>query len=119
MKVIIDTFFLGEAPVFIPDGSITPIEVKPFTFEVEMLGRVVFRRTIVPLVLAWAITIHKTQGLQMDQLVVDLGCCFAKGQGYTALSRVSRASGLYILRFNKHSICASPEAVAYDHSLSN
>ena len=54
-----------------------------------------------PLVLAWATTIHKVQGLTLDQIVVDMkGKAFNVGQPYVAFSRVKSQHGLFILNFN-------------------
>ncbi|MBX3088741.1 MAG: AAA family ATPase [Cryobacterium sp.] len=52
-----------------------------------------------PLRLAWAVTIHKSQGKTYDQVIIDLGQrSFAPGQTYVALSRVTTLSGLYLTR---------------------
>ena len=65
-----------------------------------------------PLVLAWATTIHKVQGLFLDQIVVDMkGKAFNTGQAYVAFSRVKSLQGLFIKNFNPHSIKVSSSVV--------
>ncbi len=62
-----------------------------------------------PLTLAWATTIHKVQGLILDEIVVDMesGNRFSPGQEYVAFSRVKTLQGLHILNFNSKAIKSS------------
>lgn len=68
----------------------------------------------VPLRCAWAITIHKSQGMTLDRARMDLRRTFAPGMGYVALSRVESMEGLYLDGINDRAFLVSPQAVGLD-----
>lgn len=90
------------------------IEVEPMDWTVEENGKIRAQISQLPLRLAWAITVHKSQGMNLDEAVMDLSDVFEFGQGYVALSRVRRLSGLYILGWNKRAFQVHPEILAKD-----
>lgn len=90
------------------------ITVEPMDWTVEENGRVRARVKQLPLRLAWAITVHKSQGMSLDEAVMDLSQVFEFGQGYVALSRLRRLSGLYILGWNERAFQVHPEVLAKD-----
>lgn len=92
------------------------IKVAPMEWTVEENGKVLARIEQVPLRLAWAITIHKSQGTSLDAAVVDLTSAFEFGQGYVALSRVRRFSGLYLLGFNDRALRVHPGILVCDQT---
>ena len=71
----------------------------------------------VPLRCAWAITIHKSQGMTLDRAVMDLRRTFAPGMGYVALSRVESLDGLYLGGITDRAFLVSPDAVTLDSVL--
>lgn len=93
------------------DATIT---AEPMEWKVEDQGKVLAALKQVPLRLAWAMTIHKSQGLSLDAAVMDLRTAFEYGQGYVALSRVRRLSGLYLLGCNQKALMVHPDALSQD-----
>jgi ATP-dependent exoDNAse (exonuclease V) alpha subunit len=71
----------------------------------------------IPLRLAWAITIHKSQGMTLNQAEIDLGKSFEKGMGYVALSRVRTLEGIILKGLNDVALEVREEAVSLDKYL--
>ena len=92
------------------------IVVEPMEWIVEEDGKVRARIEQVPLRLAWAITVHKSQGMSLDAAVMDLSDVFEYGQGYVALSRVRTLRGIYLHGMNQKSLQVHPEIVEVDES---
>ena len=64
----------------------------------------------VPIKLAWAVTIHKSQGLTLDAIEIDIGAnIFSVGQAYTALSRARNLKSVRIRDVAARSFCASQD----------
>jgi ATP-dependent DNA helicase PIF1 len=70
-----------------------------------------------PLRLAWAITIHKSQGMSLDAAEIDLGKTFTPGMGYVALSRVRSLKGIYLTGLNSMAMRLHPDIFVFDSEL--
>lgn len=66
-----------------------------------------------PLRLAWASTIHKSQGMTLDRAEIDVSGCFAPGQAYVALSRVKTLEGLSLRGWRPGAVTVAPEVKAF------
>lgn len=71
----------------------------------------------IPLRLAWAITVHKSQGMTLDVARMDLRKSFVEGMGYVALSRVRSLDNLYLIGINNMALRISQEALELDGAL--
>jgi hypothetical protein len=96
-------------------GKLIDVPVESWTIEED--GKVKAELKQYPLRLAWAITVHKSQGMSLDAVEVDLSRAFEKGMGYVALSRVRSWNGLTILGFNDKALLVDPEVMSYDVQL--
>ncbi|MCM2339063.1 MAG: PIF1 family DEAD/DEAH box helicase [Burkholderiales bacterium] len=90
------------------------ITISPMDWTIEENNKIKAKITQIPLRLAWAMTVHKSQGMSMDAAVMDLSSVFEYGQGYVALSRVRSLDGLYLLGYNEHSLKVHPQILKQD-----
>jgi len=70
-------------------------------------------RLQIPLKTAWAITIHKSQGMTLDSAVITAGALFADGQCYVGLSRVRSLDGVYLESFKPEVVSANEQALKF------
>lgn len=93
------------------------INAVPAAFTIEENNIVKAQVTQIPLRLAWAITVHKSQGMTISAAEIDLGKSFLTGMGYVALSRVKSLKGLRLLDLNKMALTVNPEVIEIDKYL--
>jgi len=111
---------LGEVVGFDTEGPIVKtkagreIKVLPMDWEMNDGDKTMAVIIQMPLRLAWAITIHKSQGMTLDAAIVDLRHAFEYGQGYVALSRVRALSGLALLGYNRRALEVHPGILEKD-----
>jgi hypothetical protein len=102
----------GEPIVMTRSGK--RVFAEPATWKIDEGGKERASITQVPLRLAWAMTVHKSQGMSLDAAVIDLSRAFEYGQGYVALSRLRSLSGLHLLGLNERALRVHPAAVEKD-----
>ncbi len=100
-------------PIVLTNSGMS-IQVSPQSWKVEEDGKVKAEISQLPLRLAWAITVHKSQGMSLDAMELDLSKSFVKGMGYVALSRVRTLDGMKLLGFNDMALVVDPEIIEMD-----
>lgn len=84
------------------------IEAKEGEWSIADGSKILAQLKQIPLRLAWAITVHKSQGMSLDAAIIDLSQAFEYGQGYVALSRVRTLEGLFLEGFNDRALMLHP-----------
>ena len=90
------------------------IIAEPAEWTLQDGSNILAKLTQVPLRLAWAITVHKSQGMSLDAAIIDLGDAFEYGQGYVAISRVRSLAGLFLERMSERALMLHPDVVGKD-----
>jgi len=97
----------GEDVIIADLNDGTTVEIEPFTWEIyrsfvdegQLASEVIGTFTQYPLMLAWAVTIHKSQGKTFNNVIIDIGRgAFAHGQTYVALSRCTSLEGIVLVK---------------------
>jgi len=96
--------------VKLDNGTLLPLQAKTWSF--DPMDKKSATMTQIPLKLAWATTIHKSQGLTLDNALIDIRATREPGQAYVAISRVRRLSGLHLKDWFS-GIWVSPVAKAF------
>jgi ATP-dependent exoDNAse (exonuclease V) alpha subunit len=105
--------FKNELPIVATtNGEWIEVELEEWAIEED--GRKLAVIAQIPLRLAWAITVHKSQGMTLEAAVIDLSNAFEYGQGYVAISRVRTLSGLFLLGLNERALEVHPEIIKAD-----
>ncbi|MDD4921749.1 MAG: AAA family ATPase [Bacteroidales bacterium] len=107
------------------DIDIGPVEWNNYTYSIDEKTNEITETIIgtfkqVPLKLAWAITIHKSQGLTFDKAIIDANAAFAHGQVYVALSRCRSMEGIVLSsKINPRSIKIDGSVLGFTHEIEN
>ena len=109
--------FKDGLPIVELAGNGRMIRVEPNSWALEEDGKKRAEVSQLPLRLAWAITIHKSQGMSLDAAEIDLSRSFTPGMGYVALSRVRGIDGVYLKGINNLALAMHPQIFAFDERL--
>lgn len=109
-------FDVMDSPIVeVKDGRKITVEQESWVIEDD--GKVKAELKQIPLRLAWAITIHKSQGMSLDAAEIDLSKSFVAGMGYVALSRIKTFDGLRLMGLNKIALEVNKEVLELDKQL--
>ncbi len=115
---VVEDFTKKGLPIVITNrGEV--IEVAHSEWNIEEDGEEKARIRQLPLRLAWAMTVHKSQGMSLDAAEIDLGRPFVPGMGYVALSRIRSLKGLRLMGLNHKALVVDEKVLAFDYTLRN
>lgn len=109
----------GNPVVETTDGAEVVVEEHTWYTYDDKGNHIVAEVSQYPLRLAWAVTVHKSQGMSLDAAAIDLSQAFTPGMGYVALSRVRSLEGLYLLGINEQALMLDPNIAKFDKELKN
>lgn len=114
MGIVVDFEKDGSPVVELREGK--RVTMKADTWRIEEDGKVKAEICQIPVKLAWAITVHKSQGMTLERAEIDLSRAFASGQGYVALSRLRSLDGLHLVGFNPQALQIGEEVREADYT---
>lgn len=115
MGIVVD-FGENDLPI-VRLNSGEEITVLPDSWTIDDDYKVLAKINQIPLRLAWAITVHKSQGMTLEAAEIDLSRSFGYGMGYVALSRLTSLEGLFLLGINDLAYKLDPQVFVYDKEL--
>ena len=115
LGIVVDFNDEGLPVVKTARGRTIHANYKSWMFEED--GKAIAEISQIPLRLAWAITVHKSQGMTLDAAEIDLSKSFVEGMGYVALSRVRSLSGLKLMGLNDMALRINKEVLELDKEL--
>lgn len=93
-------------------------QIHPFTYEIKKGNdAVIGKRTQIPLGLAYALSIHKCQGMTLDTAIINIEKAFSPGQAYVALSRLRTIDGIKLTGYARGRIRADQKAMSFHETL--
>jgi ATP-dependent exoDNAse (exonuclease V) alpha subunit len=109
---VIDFDEKGFPLIKLPNDKV--VVATPTIWVIENNDEIIAHINQLPLRLAWAITVHKSQGMSLDAAEIDLSKSFERGMGYVALSRVRTLSGIRLLGINNLSVRVDDRIIEKD-----